>query len=102
MKADIWACTPTGREPFDPQRFASQLAGCLLCGRPIKVVGMYIPQTPEAEAMVLRLRRHAPYPTTMPCLGYGLCKKHWKADRETTAAQVEGVFRRTAATVTVQ
>lgn len=65
------------RVPFDPAQKQADLAGCLLCGRrPIALLGLAMPNTPEAAAIFLRLRQHPLPARSTPGLAYGLCATH--------------------------
>jgi hypothetical protein len=87
------------REPFDPLTAGAHLQGCVLCGRRVETVGIFIPQSPEMEAVVLVLRRHVPPAQSTAGLVYGLCRKH---SRQEVTTRVEAVLVATAGKVTVQ
>jgi hypothetical protein len=65
-----------GRQPFDPLTTGAHLAGCILCGRRIAAVGVFIPTTDEMHAVVMRLREHPIPPRSTSCISYGLCRRH--------------------------
>jgi hypothetical protein len=68
------------RVPFNPATTHAQLVGCLLCGAPVAMVGVFIPATDEMRAVVMRLRMHATRPRSTPCMAYGLCDRHVAED----------------------
>jgi hypothetical protein len=89
------------RVPFDPTATGAHLAGCLLCGRRVKAVGLFIPLTDAMHAVVLRLRQH-PVPASSRASGiaYGLCSRCVK--RADATDRVEAALVAAAAKVTVQ
>ena len=97
MKA---AVTEDSRVPFDPTLMRSCLAGCLLCGGSVAVVGIFIPWTDEMRCAVLRLRTRAVVPGSVPSLAYGLCRDH--AADLSAPDQVEAAIVTAAAKVAVQ
>jgi hypothetical protein len=64
------------RVAFDPATM--RVAGCLLCGRRIAVVGIFIPTTEVMRAVVRRLRKHPAREQSTACLSYGLCTHHFR------------------------
>lgn len=76
------------REPFDPDMVGRELAGCLLCGRPVVLIGIFTPNNDEGRAAVLRLRTHPLRPRSDAGLAYGLCRGHAR-DTDRAATQVE-------------
>jgi hypothetical protein len=86
--------------PFDPAEVAVDLAGCMLCGGPIAVVGVFHPQTAEMQTAVLRLRTHVIAPGLTPALAYGLCR-HDAEDPE-APDRVEAAILAAAQRVTAQ
>jgi hypothetical protein len=96
----IFTYTDAGdREPFDPQATGAHLQGCILCGRRVASVGIFIPQTPEMQAVVLVLRQHEAPRDSTAGLVYGLCRKHGRQDVST---RVKAVLVATSRKVTVQ
>jgi hypothetical protein len=87
------------REPFDPHTACAHLEGCILCGKRVATVGIFIPQSPEMHSVVLRLRRHPQREQSTSCIAYGLCRKH---SRQEVTTRVEAVLVATAREVTVQ
>ena len=72
----IFAYADDGRrEPFDPLTMGAHLAGCILCGRRVKAVGIFIPTNNTMRAAVLRLRRHPARERSTACIAYGLCTR---------------------------
>jgi hypothetical protein len=59
------------RVPFDPRTI--DIGGCLLCGWPVAVVGIFVPSNDAMITVVLRLRRHPARPNSTPCIAYGVC-----------------------------
>jgi hypothetical protein len=64
------------RIPFDPDHVRHVLTGCILCRRPIYMVGVFIPPTTEMKIAVVKLRQHAIPHGSTACLSYGLCRRH--------------------------
>lgn len=89
-----------GRTPFNPLETGSHLAGCLLCGRRVKAVGIFVPMTDAMRAVVLRLRRHAQPARSTACIAYGLCTRCMKHADATD--RVESALVAAAERVTVQ
>lgn len=87
------------REAFDPRVAADRLASCILCHRPVVVVGVFNPHADEGRAAVLRLRNHAIRAFSDPAIGYGLCRKH--GIRPNTS-RIEAAIVALAERVTVQ
>jgi hypothetical protein len=97
------------REPFNPARARDSLAGCLLCGSRIVVIGLFAPYDDATQQIVLTLRRQPLRPNSTPGVLYGLCALHGaelscgtrqRADR--LIATIENILRAMAARVTVQ
>lgn len=61
-------------EPFNPAALSD--IGCLFCGGPVFIVGLFHPVTDEGRAAVLKLRTHPLTPLREPGLAYGLCRQH--------------------------
>lgn len=87
------------REPFDPTRMGQHLDGCVLCGRRIAMVGIFVPATDAMRAAVLTLRRHAIRPNSTACVSYGLCHRHARQD---VTGRVEAALVAAAGRVVVQ
>jgi hypothetical protein len=88
------------REPFDPLTTGAHLAGCILCGRRIAVVAVFVPTTNAMRAIVTRLREHPVPPRSSACVAYGLCTRCLKhAD---VADRVEAALVAAAEKVVVQ
>jgi hypothetical protein len=86
-------------QPFDPAITRAQLAGCLLCCDPyITVVGVFVPDTAEMLAVVLRLRQHPIRGTS--ALAYGLCRRCMRYVDVTD--RVEAAIVAAASRVTIQ
>ena len=88
------------RVPFDPAKLGSSLGGCLLCGAPVVVVGVFVPHTSEMRAAVLCLREHRLIPGVVPTIAYGLCRHH--ALDERAPVRVETAILTAAARVVFQ
>lgn len=96
----IWMFTGAGaRTPFDPEKV--RLDGCLLCGRRVASVGVFIPSNDMMQTVVLTLRRHSEPAMSNPALIYGLCLEHYLDPVAATDA-VDARFIALAAQVTVQ
>ncbi len=89
-----------GRVPFDPTRMGRHLAGCLLCGRRIAAVGVFLPKTDAMRAAILRLREHPVPARSTSAISYGLCRHHL-AQPDVTK-RVEKAIEAAAAKVVVQ
>ena len=87
------------RRPFSPERAARELAGCIICGGPVGVVGVFQPESDEMLTSILRLRTQPLRECSTPGLVYGLCRWH-AADPDLD--RIEAVILRCAATVKVQ
>lgn len=96
----IFTYAPDGtRERFDPRRVPFD--GCLLCGRPVVMVGVFVPADDAMHNAVMTLRRHPVRPMSAPGLAYGLCREH-AADPEESIGLVEARLEQLAARVVVQ
>jgi hypothetical protein len=49
---------------------------CILCGAPVVMIGVAIPNTPEMVAVIMRIRTHAVTSDMTPAMAYGLCADH--------------------------
>jgi len=87
------------REPFDPRAVADNITRCLFCHRPIVVVGIFCPTTPEGVSAVVRLRKQALRPYSDPGIAYGLCRKH---ARKPNTTKIEAAILAEADRVVVQ
>ncbi|MDO8795077.1 MAG: hypothetical protein Q7J25_10710 [Vicinamibacterales bacterium] len=89
------------RALFNAGAVGKTLAGCLLCGARVVMVGVFCPTDDEARAAILRLRQHALHTGSMPALVYGLCRRHAR-DLDRAAPQVEAAILAAAGKVQVQ
>ncbi len=96
----IFSYTDDGRrESFDPRLTSERIAGCLLCGRPVVMVGVLRPIDDVMRQAVITLRQHPMRDGSDVGISYGLCAKHSVApDTE----RVERVILAAAARVVVQ
>jgi hypothetical protein len=88
-------------QPFDPARVSEQLASCILCFAPVAIVGIFIPQTPDMQAAVLRLRQHPLSEGRSTGIAYGLCRRH-AADFDRSTEGVEAAIVAAADRVVMQ
>lgn len=96
----IFTYTAAGRrEPFDPSRLGAHLDGCLLCGRRVRMVGIFLPSSEPMRSAVLQLREHPLDGDMVPGLAYGLCRRH---AADLNIDHVEAAIRGAARKVTVQ
>jgi hypothetical protein len=98
----VYTYSATGdRVPFDPLTTGAQLAGCVLCGRrPIKAVGLFVPDTDAMRAAVLRLRQYPTRARSSSAIAYGLCARHF--DEPGVTDRVEAALVAGADRVVVQ
>lgn len=88
------------RVPFEPETVAARTAGCVLCGAPSAVFGIFAPTTDAMRAVILRLRTHAVPERSTPAIAYGLCRTC--SAHEDAADRVEDALTAAAARVAVQ
>ena len=88
------------RIPFDPMKMRDRIAGCILCGRRVAAIGVFIPDTDDMRAAVLRLRTHVVPTRTTSAVTYGLCKRH--ADLDGVTDRVEAAIMNASQSVCVQ
>jgi len=89
------------RVPFDPLRVSRHLTGCILCGAPVAVVGIFVPQTDRMRRAVLLMREHPVREGSTMATAYGLCRRH-AANLDLAMERVEQAILAAAAKVVVQ
>jgi hypothetical protein len=89
-----------GRTPFDPLTMGAHLKGCILCGRRVNAVGLFLPLTDDMRAVVMRLRRHPQRAQSTACIAYALCARC--VDLADVTTRVEAALVAAAERVTVQ
>ena len=62
--------------------------GCYLCGEPMIIVGVFVPDDEEKRVAVLALRTAPLHPERTVGVAYGVCEEHAR-DMSATAEAVE-------------
>jgi hypothetical protein len=76
-----------------------QPSGCYLCGQPVVIVGVFVPDDDEKRNAVLALRTAPLDPDRAVGLAYGVCEEHAR-DMSTTTEAVEAKLLAEARAVT--